>query len=77
MAGGYSKDGDDRGETIFDKEKLYRTDNYLKMKRWLNLLYPLNDGKFIYCSNSGHFIMKEDPETVIAIINLALSDYNK
>ncbi len=27
MAGGYSTEGDDRGETIFDKEKLFRVNN--------------------------------------------------
>ena len=32
------------------------------MKRWIALLDPLKYGKFFYCSNSGHFIMKDDPE---------------
>ncbi|HKI79653.1 MAG TPA: alpha/beta fold hydrolase [Ignavibacteriaceae bacterium] len=77
MAGGYSAEGDDRGETIFDKEKLFRINNNLKMKRWIALLDPLKYGKFIYCSNSGHFVMKDDQETVIASIKLALIDYDR
>lgn len=77
MAGGYPKTPDDRGETIFDKQKLFRIDNNLKMKRWIALLEPLKYGKFIYCSNSGHFVMKDDPETVISSIKLALMDYDK
>jgi pimeloyl-ACP methyl ester carboxylesterase len=77
MAGGYPTTPDDRGETIFDKKKLFRIDNNLKMKRWLELLEPLKYGKFFYCSNSGHFIMKDDPETVISSIKLALIDYDK
>ena len=77
MAGGYPKTPDDRGETIFDKKKLFRIDNNLKMKRWIALLEPLKYGKFFYCSNSGHFVMKDDPETVISSIKLALSEYDK
>jgi pimeloyl-ACP methyl ester carboxylesterase len=77
MAGGYSAAGDDRGKTFFDKEKLFRADCYLKMKRWLELLYPLKYGKFFYCSKSGHAVQQDEPETVIASITLALNDYNK
>lgn len=76
MAGGYTDD-DDRGETIFDKKELFRIDNNLKMKRWIALLDPLKFGKFFYCSNSGHFVMQDDPEVVITSIKLALEDYNK
>ncbi len=77
MAGGYSEVGDDRGETIFDKEKLFRINNNLKMKRWIALLHPLKYGKFFYCSNSGHNVMKDDPGTVISSIKLALIDYDR
>ena len=77
MAGGYSAAGDDRGETSFDKEKLFRIDSNLKIKRWMKLLYPLKYGKFFYCSKSGHYIMKDDPETVISSIKLALIDYDR
>ncbi len=77
MAGGYSTEGDDRGETIFDKQKLFRINNNLKMKRWIALLDPLKYGKFFYCSNSGHNVMQDDPETVISSIKLALNDYDR
>ncbi len=77
MAGGYSSVGDDRGETSFDKEKLFRIDSNLKIKRWLKLLYPLKYGKLIYCSNSGHMIQIDDPETVISSIKLALGEYDR
>lgn len=77
MAGGYSTEGEDRGETIFDKQKLFRINNNLKMKRWIELLDPLKYGKFFYCSNSGHNVMKDDPETVISSIQLALNDYDR
>jgi pimeloyl-ACP methyl ester carboxylesterase len=76
VAGGFSAIGDDRGKTIFDKEKLFRADSNLKMKRWLELLYPLKYGKLIYCSKSDHAIQSDDPETVIASIKLALIDYD-
>jgi pimeloyl-ACP methyl ester carboxylesterase len=75
MAGGFSEAGDDRGKTFFDKEKLFRADSRLKMKRWLELLYPLKYGKFFYCSKSGHSIQADDPGTVISSIKLALNDY--
>lgn len=77
MAGGYSKTPDDRGETFFDKEKLFRVDQNLKMKRWIALLVPLKYGKFFYCSDSGHNVMKDDPETIISSIKLALIDYDR
>lgn len=76
-AGGYPKGPDDRGETSFDKLKLFRIDNNLKIKRWLALLDPLKYGKFFYCSNSGHYVQTDDPETVILSIKLALNDYAK
>ncbi|MHA1921902.1 MAG: alpha/beta hydrolase [Candidatus Heimdallarchaeota archaeon] len=77
MAGGYPTTPDDRGETIFDKKKLFRINQNIKMKRWIALLEPLKYGKFFYCSNSGHYVMKDDPETVIASIKLALFDFDR
>jgi pimeloyl-ACP methyl ester carboxylesterase len=77
MAGGYPTAPDERGETIFDKEKLWRADHNIRMKRWIELLNPLKYGKFIYCSNSGHYIQKDDPEVIVSSINLALGDYYK
>ena len=77
VAGGFSATADDRGKTIFDKEKLFRADSNLKMKRWLELIYPLKYGKLFYCSKSGHAVQLDDPETVIASIKLALNDYSK
>ena len=52
-------------------------DHNIKMKRWIALLEPLKYGKFFYCSNSGHYVMKDDPETVISSIKLALNDYDR
>jgi pimeloyl-ACP methyl ester carboxylesterase len=77
MAGGYPKTPDDRGATSFDKLKLFRIDQRLKMKRWIELLNPLTYGKFFYCSNSGHYMQEDEPETVIASIKLALIDCDK
>jgi len=76
QAGGYPKNPEKR-ETIYDKVKLFRIDNNLKMKRWLALLNPLQYGKYFYCSNSGHNMQEDEPETVIASIKLALLDYDK
>lgn len=76
QAGGYPKNPEKR-ETIYDKVKLFRIDNNLKMKRWLALLNPLQYGKYFYCSNSGHYMQEDEPETLIASIKLALIDYDK
>lgn len=76
QAGGYPKNPEKR-ETIYDKVKLFRIDNNLKMKRWLALLNPLQYGKYFYCSNSGHYMQEDEPETVIASIKLALNDYDR
>lgn len=76
QAGGYPKNPEDR-PTIYDKVKLFRIDNNIKRKRWMALLDPLKYGKFIYCSNSGHLVQIDEPETVIASNKLALSDYAK
>lgn len=76
MAGGYPET-DDRGETIFDKKKLFRINNNLKMKRWVALLDPLKYGKFFYSSSSGHLVQVDDPKLVISSIQLALTDYTE
>ncbi len=75
-AGGYPKNPEKR-ETLYDKVKMFRIDNNLKMKRWIALLDPLQYGKLFYCSSSGHYMQEDDPETVIASIKLALIDYDK
>jgi len=77
MAGGYPTTPDDRGATSFDKVKLFRIDNNLKMKRWIALINPLKYGRFVYCSNSGHSIQKDDPDAVISSIKMALRDCEK
>lgn len=77
MAGGYPSTPDDRGETIFDKVKLFRVNNNLKMKRWLERINPLKYGKFFYSSSSEHFVQIDDPELVISSIKMALSDNDK
>ncbi|MCE5347264.1 MAG: alpha/beta hydrolase [Bacteroidales bacterium] len=63
--------------TIYDREKMWRIANNLKMKRWLELINPLNYGKYFYSSQSGHTIQKDDPDLVISSIKLALKDYDK
>jgi len=63
--------------TIYDREKMWRINSNIQMKRWLELLYPLKYGKLIYCSNSSHFVQADEPDLVISSIKLALTDYNK
>ncbi|MCK9422473.1 MAG: alpha/beta hydrolase [Bacteroidales bacterium] len=76
QAGGYKSNPDEK-PTIYDREEMFRVDNNIKMKRWIELLNPLKYGKLFYCSNSGHFIQTDDPELIISSINLALKDYQK
>jgi len=76
MAGGFSLSPDEK-PTIYDREEMWRINTNIKMKRWIALLNPLKYGKFFYCSNSGHFIQKDDPDIVISSINMALKDYDK
>ncbi len=77
MAGGYSETGGDNPPLICDFEKLFRVSENLKMKRYLELLYPLHYGKLFYCSKSSHFVQTDDPDLVISSIRLALADYEK
>jgi pimeloyl-ACP methyl ester carboxylesterase len=63
--------------TIYDREKMWRIANNLKMKRWLALINPLKYGKYFYSSQSGHTIQQDDPDLVISSIKLALKDYDK
>ncbi len=76
QAGGYP-DAQNEKPTIYDRVKMFRISNYLKMKRWLELINPLKYGKYFYCAQSGHFIQKDDPDLVISSIKLALSDFKK
>ena len=73
-AGGFS---DTEPPTIFDREKMWRINSNIQMKRWLELLYPLQYGKLFYCSNSSHFVQTDEPDLVISSIKLALKDYDK
>jgi len=74
QAGGYTST---EGPTIYDREKMWRIDNNLKMKRWLALINPLKYGKYFYSSQSGHSIQQDDSDLVISSIKLALKDYEK
>jgi pimeloyl-ACP methyl ester carboxylesterase len=76
QAGGYNSSSDG-GPTIYDREKMWRIDNNLKMKRWLALINPLKYGKYFYSSQSGHSVQQDDPDLVVASIKLALKDYDK
>jgi pimeloyl-ACP methyl ester carboxylesterase len=76
MAGGFTLYPDET-PTIYDREEMFRIDSNIKMKRWLELLYPLTYGRLFYSSNSGHAIQVDDPELVIGSIRLALIDYEK
>ena len=63
--------------TIYDREKMWRINSNIQMKRWLELLYPLKYGKLFYCSNSSHFVQADEPDLVLSSIKLALIDYDK
>ena len=76
MSGGFTLYPDET-PTIYDREKMYRIDSNIKMRRWMELLYPLTYGKFFYSSSSGHAIQEDDMELVITSIRLSLNDYNK
>ena len=73
-AGGFTSN---EPPTIYDREKMWRIANNLKMKRWLALINPLKYGKYFYSSQSGHLIQLDDPDLVISSIKLALKDYHK
>ena len=76
MAGGFTLYPDE-APTIYDREKLFRIDSNIKMKRWLELLYPLKHGRFFYDSNSGHAVQIDNPDLVLLSIKMALSDYDR
>ncbi|MFZ4548349.1 MAG: alpha/beta fold hydrolase, partial [Bacteroidales bacterium] len=75
-AGGFAS-ASDEPPAIYDREKMWRIDNNLKMKRWLMLINPLKYGKYFYSSQSGHYIQQDEPDLVISSIKLALKDYDK
>ena len=76
MAGGWTLYPDET-PSIYDRKKMFRINQNIKMKRWIKVLNPLTYGKFFYSSNSGHAIQEDDTELVISSVNLALSDYYK
>jgi pimeloyl-ACP methyl ester carboxylesterase len=73
-AGGFS---DSEPPTIYDREKMWRINSNIQMKRWLELLYPLKYGKLFYSSSSSHFVQTDEPDLVISSVKLALKDYDK
>ncbi|MBK7031538.1 MAG: alpha/beta hydrolase, partial [Bacteroidales bacterium] len=76
QSGGFTS-GADLAPAIYDREKMWRIANFLKMKRWLSLINPLKYGKYFYSAQSGHFIQQDDADLVISSIHLALKDYEK
>lgn len=76
MAGGYPGSLNE-SVGLYDKQKMFRINNNIKMKSWIELINPLKYGKFFYCSKSGHYIPVDDPDMVISSIKLALGDYDK
>ena len=77
MAGGFTPYNEEPPFTTWDREKMFRINSNIQMKRWLELLYPLKYGRFFYDSNSGHAIQIDNPDLVILSIKMALSDYNR
>jgi pimeloyl-ACP methyl ester carboxylesterase len=76
MAGGYPLNPE-KTPSLYDQEKMFRINNNIKIKSWIELINPLKYGKFFYCSNSGHMLQKDDPDIIISSINLVLHDYDK
>jgi hypothetical protein len=76
MAGGYPV-YPEQTASLYDGKKMFRINNDIKMKSWIELINPLKYGKFFYCSGSGHMIPNDDPDVIISSINLALKDYDK
>ena len=76
MAGGYPM-YPEQTASLYDGKKMFRINNTIKMKSWIELIDPLKYGKFFYCSNSGHMIQNDDPDIIISSINLVLHDYDK
>jgi hypothetical protein len=76
MAGGYPLHPE-KTASLYDQEKMFRINNNIKIRSWLEVINPLKYGKFFYCSNSGHMIQGDDPDIIISSINLVLHDYNK
>lgn len=74
MAGGFSSS---EPPTIYNREKMFRINENIKMKRYLQLLYPLKYGKLFYSSSSSHFVQTDEPELVISCIKLAIIDFDK
>ena len=77
MAGGFIPFNEEPPFTLWDREKMFRINSNIQMKRKLELLYPLKYGRFFYDSNSGHAIQIDNPDLVITSIKMALSDYAK
>lgn len=76
MAGGYPLNPEQTA-SLYDRKKMFRINNDIKMENWLEIINPLSYGKFFYCSNSGHIIPKDDPDIIISSIKLALQEYDK
>lgn len=76
MAGGYPLN-QETTPSLYDQGKMFRINNNIKMKSWIELINPLKYGKFFYCSSSGHIIQNDDPDIIISSIKIALHDYEK
>lgn len=70
-SGRYDGPADEQAEALF-RAKMQR-----RIERWVTLLNGTEQGELFYSANAGHFIQRDDPHLVIAVIRLALSAYDR
>lgn len=62
----------------YDHEKFFHVKNNSNMDRWKHLIYASKKpGALIYLTNAGHYIQRDEPESVIANIKILTDAVNK
>jgi len=75
QAGGFRPN--EKRDTPYDQEEMFRINSTLKRNRWLELLYLLSYGRFFFSMKTRHYIQRDDAELLINCIRLALKDYQE
>ena len=68
----------ERRSKEYDHEQFFEVKNSSNMLRWRRFIHSSSKGgALIYLSNSGHFVHRDDPATVIGNIRLMLKALEK
>ena len=61
----------------YDSEALFRSKMAHRVARWTDVIQSVDKGMLLYSGDAGHFVHFDDPDLVIASVQIVLKDYER